>query len=31
MDPKEARAEMERGYGTRFDPQILGIFLDNVG
>ena len=30
-DLKEAIAEMERGAGTQFDPNILGIFLENVG
>ena len=27
---KEAIAEMERGAGTQFDPQILNIFIENV-
>lgn len=27
---KEAIAEMERGAGTQFDPQILNIFIGNV-
>ena len=30
MDLKEALAEMERGAGTQFDPEILRIFLDNI-
>jgi excisionase family DNA binding protein len=30
MDLKEARAEMERGAGTQFDPEVLRIFLENI-
>ncbi|NIS59927.1 MAG: HD domain-containing protein [Proteobacteria bacterium] len=30
MDLKEALGEMERGAGTQFDPNILGIFIDHV-
>ncbi len=30
MDLKEAYAEMERGAGTQFDPEILRIFLDTM-
>jgi excisionase family DNA binding protein len=30
-DLKEALAEMERGAGTQFDPNILRTFIENVG
>jgi excisionase family DNA binding protein len=30
MNRKEARAEMERGAGTKFDPELLRIFLENI-
>jgi HD-GYP domain-containing protein (c-di-GMP phosphodiesterase class II) len=30
MDLREARAEMERGAETQFDPEVLRIFLENI-
>lgn len=31
LSPAEARAELRRGAGTRYDPELVGIFLQRLG